>query len=224
MNSVKIKIHGGSWRAFLLGATLAAWFGHAFVSVAAEGSATTNAPGDSFQAFKIIYERNIFDPNRRPGSTGQRSRTRTAPIPTRVEAFSLAGTAISNGEPCAFFVGTESKYQKKLTLTNTIANFQIIEIAPTYVKLQSEGGELKLSMGMQMRKQDENAWELSAGTASSERPSSAPAPASISSTDSSEKTVAEKTDEAAPATQVTGTTATDEVLRRLMQKREQESK
>src|SRR5208282_5478437 len=78
----------------------------------------TNAPaGNDYSSFRIIAERNIFDPNRYPHTT--RSVRRTAN--NRAPAFLLAGTMTYKKGMLAFFDGTDSDYRKVLA-TNGVIN------------------------------------------------------------------------------------------------------
>jgi hypothetical protein len=178
----------------------------------------TNSPGRlDYASFRIITERNIFDPNRGPRRSAQRSTQRSSGRRTRSEGFSLIGTAISEGGAVAFFDGTESKYRKMLKPADAIADFKLVEIAPNYVKLQSEGKEVTLltpPAQTQLRKIADGAWELVTGTATEKL---------ASGSEAGENAVAEKADDQA-AEAPGGNTATDEILRKLMQKREQELK
>lgn len=125
------------------------------------GGSTNIAEGD-FDQFKIIYERNIFDPNRRP----RRFQREEVP-PTRIETFTLNGTMFApDGTGYAFFDGSEPRYHNlALTVSNAIGGLKLTEITPDYVCLQSgTNAPIELGMNMQMRKRDENPWELIAGT------------------------------------------------------------
>ena len=163
---------------------------------------TTNAVArPDYQSFKIITDRNIFDPNR----SSRSSRTRTeAPRPARVESFALVGTMSYVNGTYAFFDGTGSAYRKAAKTGDTIAGHKIAEIAADRVKLEANGQQIELSVGVQMKKQDEGEWQL-AGRAES------------SGTSSPATATAEKTDGASGGEE-------SEVLKKLMQKREQELK
>jgi hypothetical protein len=154
-----------------------------------------------YQSFKIITDRNIFDPNRSSGST--RARTE-APKPARVESFALVGTMSYQNGTYAFFDGTSSSYRKAIKTGDTIAGYKVADISADRVKLEANGQQIELNVGVQMRKQDEGEWQL-AGRAESFVTSS-PATAA-----------AEKTDSASGGEE-------NDVLKKLMQKREEELK
>ncbi len=181
------------------------WLCVTFALLVAAGSTgraqSTNSPARvDYQTFRLISERNIFDPNRSSRSGSARP-TKT----TRVESFALVGTLSYEKGNVAFFVGTDSSYRKDLKTGDTIAGYKIAEITANRVKLMADNQIVELGVGMQMRRQDAGEWQL-AGRAESFSDSSG----STASTD--------KTD-AAPAEG-----AASDVLKKLMQQREQELK
>ena len=163
---------------------------------------STNAVArPDYQSFKIITDRNIFDPNR----SSRSSRTGTErPRPARIESFALVGTMSYENGTYAFFDGTGSSYRKAVKTGDTIAGHKVADISGDRVKLEANGQQIELNVGVQMRKQDEGEWQL-AGRAESFGTSS-PATAAT-----------EKTDSASGGEE-------SDVLKKLMQKREQELK
>jgi len=169
------------------------------------GAQETNSPGrPDIQSFRIIAERNIFDPNRSSRSRNER-RDAERERPSQTESFALLGTMSYEKGWFAFFDGTSSDYRKVLQPAGTIAGYKVADIAPDRVKLSANGREVELRVGMQMKRQGEEEWQSSERTESFE-----PARAAASSSSS--------------ATNTTTTPAGPEsdVLKRLMQQREQE--
>ncbi len=107
-------------------------------------------PND-FSAFKIITDRNIFDPNRRPHIVAQAEQ----PI---VDSFSLAGTMSYEKGFFAVFDGSSSDYHKVLETGGSIAGYLVKDIRLNTVKLSSGTNELELAVGMQMRRNGEGRW------------------------------------------------------------------
>ena len=180
-------------------------FGAVLILLAASGltgrAQGTNAPGrPDYQAFKILTERNIFDPNRSSDSGTRGEPRRTA----RMEFFALVGTLSYQKGNFAFFDGSGSAYRKALETGDRIAGYKIAEITAERVKLEADGKQVLLNVGMQMKKQDEGEWQL-AGRAES-------LAASVPATASNEKTESSSGGEES------------DVLKKLMQKREQELK
>jgi hypothetical protein len=166
-----------------------------------------NAPSTAdYSSFRIITDRDIFDPNRYPHSTARRE-TRIAP---QVDSFSLAGTMIYQKGRFAFFDGTSTEYRKILEPGGVIAGYKVTEIMPGSVKMEAAGKPIELKVGARMRHEDDGTWQLIASEA--ELPA---APA--------ESTEESATETDAPAGNDSSLEGND-VLKRLMQQREQEMK
>ena len=109
----------------------------------------------------------------------------------------------------AFFDGTSSEYKKALKLADAIAGYKVTNIAPNGVKLASGTNELELSVGAQLRREEDGPWLLAGQSASY-----ASTPASTSTN-------------AAAATTTTGSDAASggaesDIIKKLMQRREKE--
>ncbi|TAK93564.1 MAG: hypothetical protein EPO07_17955 [Verrucomicrobia bacterium] len=117
-------------------------------------------------AFRIVSERNIFNGNRSGGTVRLASSRR----PTRVETFTLVGTMAYEKGVFAFFEGSSSEFTKVLKTDGVIAGHKIADILADAVKLEADGKEIELTIGSQMRREDEGAWhmaEASGGSVSS---------------------------------------------------------
>lgn len=182
---------------------------------------SNNAPGPQdyakFSAF--VTDRNIFDPNRVPHNyTGQpRTRirtTRSAPVPT----CTLVGTMAYEKGLFAFFSGTSSELRKVLYPAgqDTIAGFTVAEVTQAGVKLRSADKRetVSLKIGDAMR-QEGNTW----------RPSVA-GETTTASTTASESESSPAADSSSPDANAPAASAAEpnDVLKRLMQQREQELK
>jgi hypothetical protein len=207
---------GGRWRlevsklplfcrallALLAGATFAA-------------AQSNNVPGATdygrFSAF--ITERNIFNPNRYP----HYNRPPPPPPPRFTPQFTLVGTMSYTKGMFAFFDGNDSNLRKVLypTDTNGIAGFVVADITATNVTLQSADKKrtVPLSIGQSMR-QEGGAWQLASQGGYLERTSS-------------RESATPATDSASPDTSAGASNSAlegNDVLKRLMQQRQQEIK
>ena len=160
------------------------------------------ANGFDLRSFRIIYERNIFNPNRSPRSSGPVTRRETERRPVaHSESFALVGTMSYEKGSYAFFDGSSSQFRKVMQPDETIAGFKVTSVTPKCVTLEHEGKTIELCVGMQMSKSDdEKDWRMQ------ERPE---APATSGSSSSSTNASS-------------GDAGAEEVLRRLMEKRAQE--
>jgi hypothetical protein len=163
-------------------------------------------PGSSYADFKLIGDRNIFNPNRtRRSSRGGSDAPK--PKPTIVQTLSLVGIMSYGKGDLAFFDGSSASLRKVAHTNDTIAGGQVLGITPSQVRMKLEGKEVTLAVGARFRREDEGAWTLvepGGKPAASESGASAPA------------------DGDAPKSEAGGEES--DVLKRLMQKREQEMK
>ena len=224
MNPIWYKLTGSNRAAWLLFALISALtllpsVGNAAATnrppnVAATNSptkaaATTgSAPAVSFETFRIVARRNIFNPNRYSERTGRRNPSQLA----RAPGFALVGTIIYEKGAFALFDGSDAQYKKTLKLSDTIADYRVAEIAPSYVKLEASGHQTTLSVGAQMKIID-GKWELADGTVSVGR-----SPNTSSGVTASETATEASSEETSSG----GSSGADVILRRLMQQREKE--
>lgn len=139
----------------------------------ADDNATNGRP--AYSTFSLITQRNIFDPNRRPGMP-PRQYTPTV-RPPRAEYFALRGTASLGPNTFAVFDGTSSEYHKDLKVADTIAGYKVTRITDDAVKLAAGTNAIELRVGMQMRRQEGGPWLPSAASetfATTANPASAP--------------------------------------------------
>jgi hypothetical protein len=109
---------------------------------------------NEFSSFKIINDRNIFDPNRRPHVVA-------GPPSQIVDSFSLTGTIVYGRGPFAVFDGTGPDYHKVLERGGVIAGYTVTNIGPNSVKLASGTNQVDLKVGMQMRRNEDGLWSPS---------------------------------------------------------------
>lgn len=171
-------------------------------SAAAAAPPTNAVTRLDLPSFQIISQRNIFDPNRRPRTE---AKAQNISKPSQIDFFSLRGTMSYANQSVAFFDGSSSEYSKAVTRADSIAGYKIAEITFNHVKLAAGSNQtINLPVGSQMKRQDNGPWALV------ENPGS--------STDSNPPAASDKSASSTSA----GSNAADDVIKRLMQKREQE--
>jgi hypothetical protein len=154
-----------------------------------------------FKSFHIIADRNIFNASR--SGTIPRTRGKSERV-AKVDSFTLLGTMSYEKGRFAIFDGSNVQFRKILKPADIIAGYKITAIAPNQITLATTNGQpLAMRVGMQMRRQDGSSWALS---------SRAEAP-----TTSSPSAVQTNSEGASAAPE-------NDVLKRLMQKREQLNK
>ena len=155
-----------------------------------------NAARKDYVSFKTIADRNIFDANRtsRSGRGGGDDRK-----PAKIDTFTLVGTLSYEKGFYAFFDGSSSDYKQVLEPGKLIAGYKIATVTGNGVRLEAATNTIELSVGMQMRREEEAPWKVVPGTG----------PQAASSTDSST--------DSAPGDD-------SDIVKKLMQQREQELK
>ncbi len=158
----------GAALAFLAPSILAVVLGGALPAFAQSTNATNHL---DFQSFRLIVDRNIFNPHRyaRMGTARQeRPRQRT-------ESFTLVGTMSYEKGTLAFFDSTRSDYRKVVKSADTIAGYTVTAISPGNVKLTAGTNEVEVPVGMQLRREEQGAWELAAAPESGQTSGRSPA-------------------------------------------------
>ena len=112
-------------------------------------------PSASFDTFRLVSDRNIFNPNR----TGRRDRSTEEKAP-RTDVISLVGTMESDRGLRAFFDGSDSNYRKALHVGDSVDKFKVTQIAPNVVDLERDGKNLSVRVGQQLRRPEGSDWNL----------------------------------------------------------------
>jgi Tfp pilus assembly protein PilP len=113
------------------------------------------APTASFDTFRVVSDRNIFNPNR----TGRRERT-TEETPPRVDTLSVVGTMESDRGLRAFFDGSDASYRRAVRVGETVDQFKVTQITPQVVDLERDGKNLSVRVGQQLRRPEGADWDL----------------------------------------------------------------
>ena len=206
-----MKVLASNWMGFLL-----AWI--AFGSGLTH-AAETNQPAvlDSKALARRVAERNIFDPDRQPRTRGE-SRPISKPVvavAADAPEMGLVGVMTFPKGTFAFFDGNAAEYRKTLQLQALIAGHTVTAITPQSVTLsESNGPPVLLKVGQRLRKDAEGVWKLAAGGSGEAFARSGGSAGAGSGAASS-----------SPSTSTTeDPPGSDEILKRLLKKREQEMK
>lgn len=168
----------------------------------ANAQSTDDATTTSFETFQVIVQRNIFNPDRYGGSNY--SYQRHPEVPT----FALAGTMSYRKGMFAFFSGTSDEYRKALQEGGTVAGYTVTHITFDGAELKNGEKTIELKVGAAMRLED-GSWTLSA-------------PGEWENSSSSETD--NQNTNGVPAAPLPSSGEQNDVLKRLMQRREQEQK
>ena len=118
---------------------------------------TNNVRKVEFSDFKIVSDRNIFNSRRYARSSGVVERRET-PRQVRIDTLTLVGTMSYEKGWFAFFDGSGRDFRKAVQPNEKVDVFTVSEITPGHVTLSWETNQVKLLVGMQMRREDGSAW------------------------------------------------------------------
>jgi hypothetical protein len=180
-------------------------------STNALNKATTNQPAAvvddlSYEAFKLINDRNIFSSTRTRSSA--REENRNQPKKVRVDKFALVGTMSYFKGSFAFFDGSESGYRKSVKVGDKVAGFEVQGISQDSAKLVSGTNTVVLKVGTGMQREEEGDWQ----------------PSSTSGGFETASAKSEKTEKSEGGSSEASGGGESEILKRLLEKREKELK
>lgn len=139
----------------------------------------TNTPAGppTMSSFRIITDRNIFNPTRAPRTRfGQRGRVTQRAKP--VESFTFVGALIFDQSTVAFFDGTTADAHKAVRLEDTILGAKVSGLTLHNVHLVTPTNEIDLPIGTGMHRELNGVWSKSTEELASVSPSAADSPAS----------------------------------------------
>jgi hypothetical protein len=174
-------------------------------------------PKTDYAYFKVVNDRNIFNPARQPNRPDRPASREVKKVP-KVDAFSLVGTLRYEKGDMAFFDGSNSDYRKAYKAGDSIAGFKVLSVSDAAVRIEAKGKVNELKIGSQMRREDEGEWEFASGPYAGGITSSGGSGSGDSASSSGSSG-------ASTASSGSGSGGSaDEILKRLLQKREQEMK
>jgi len=176
----------------------------------APGTPAPAPAGKGFDAFPMVKQKNIFDPNRRPMRV-ESSEPRSTKDRNRPSYFTLTGTMVAEGRSLAFFSGSRSEFSKVLPVGEMVGGYKVVSITSSQAELEHDGKSFVMAVGRSQQidgSTDEGPGPAPAGpdggAAAATPPSEAPADPN-----------------SAPATSaptLPATTDKTEILRRLMER------
>ena len=170
---------------------------------------------DSKEVARRVADRNIFDPERQPRIRGESRPTPKPKVVASADApeFGLVGVITYPRGTFAFFDGNASEFHKTLQLNAVIAGQTLSTITPQSITLMATNRPPNLlRVGQRLRQDSEGVWQLVTGLGGEgfKRLGSAGGATGTSSASST-----------TPSEDPPGS---DEILKRLLKKREQEMK
>ena len=181
--------------------------------------AEPSAKKPSFDTYRLVKTRNIFDPDRRSmASTPQATQPATKPV-TRSDYVALTGVMVTDEKSLAFFSGSRSEYNKVLPEKSSIAGATVLKITASNILVERDGRQITVAVGQTVPLD---------GSA----PVAAPAPptddtaSSSSSTNSNSNPNSNSRSNSGSQSSSRNAPSTDrsEIMRRMMERRQQQLK
>ena len=119
---------------------------------------TAAAQTADYSAFKLITERNIFNPNRLPHS--RFNTVRSSSVQRVTDSLSLVGTMSYEKGDLAFFDGTSAEFRKAVKPGETVAGLTLSAVGTNYVKVFQGTNEARLPIGTQLRRDNDGNWAI----------------------------------------------------------------
>ncbi len=164
--------------------------------------ATTAGPVTGLAAFRIIEERNIFNPNR----VGRTVAGADTPAPQN-ETIAFVGTMNYEKGLFAFFASSTASFQKTLHEGEPIAQYTVGRITKDSVEMNRDGQKLTLTIGQALSRPPGGDWAVTT-------------PVAIVATAPEAARAADQPASPSPAVPADAS----ETLKRLMEKRQQQLK
>jgi len=110
------------------------------------GAATPQAPArkQSYDSFRLVQTRNIFDPERRPNAGGAPPQQAA---PSGADYVALTGIMMTTEKTLAFFSGSRPEYSKVLSVSGTIAGTTVTKIATANIEVERDKKTITVAVG-----------------------------------------------------------------------------
>jgi len=156
-----------------------------------------------YEDYALVQARNIFDPERLPGAASAPASAQLLPS-TAADYAALTGVMLTADKALAFFSGSRPEFNKVLALGGMIAGATLMQITADSIEVEREGKRIRVAVGQTV--------PLNASSAPGTAPASAPSSSTSSPTN-------------APSNALTpGSADREALMRRMMEKRQQELK
>ncbi|MFZ9839031.1 MAG: hypothetical protein ACO3JJ_10910 [Opitutaceae bacterium] len=126
-------------------------------ATAAPTASGATAPAGSLEAFALVTERNIFNPNRT-------ARTRAAPEekPVRTEEVALVGVVGFGADTAAVFHSADPRLRGEAAAGGRLGDFSVVAVTPAGVELRAGERTYTLAVAQRLTRVEGGEWTASA--------------------------------------------------------------
>jgi type II secretory pathway component PulC len=116
--------------------------------------------GPSFEDYRIITTRNIFNSNRRAPTAPSPARTPRPSVAPAIETIALTGVVVRDRDPVVLFASSVRDASGTRPLGGSIVGFSIERIERNHVVISRDGQEMTWPIGGVLRRIDGGDWYL----------------------------------------------------------------
>ena len=183
------------------------------LSAPAPTPATSNDGRQTYESFRLVHTRNVFDPDRRPVRPANVSGPTAA---TRTDYVALTGIALDGEKSLAFFSGSRAEFNMVIPAGSKVAGATVAKINPMDIEVDRKGRHLVIAVGQTVPLDDKSA----PAAAPADQPAAAPAILAVAG--NSPSTAVPNAGSAPGASPSTANL--DEIRRRMMERHNQDQK
>lgn len=182
----------------------------------AETDKASSKQKQGYERFTLVRTRNIFDPDRQANTPVAGS----SPAPKSANDFAaLTGTLITENKATAFFSGSRPEFNKVLQIHGEIAGARLVQITANTVVVERDGKPVTVAVGQTVPLDSKSAPTAAPVTSTGSVPSASASSASTVQATFAPGTLTEATYRAGASS-----VSKEEIIRRMMEKRQKELK
>lgn len=162
-----------------------------------------------YDQFRLIEQRNIFDPNRRRATARAPEPPRREERPPRTDTIALTGTIVYDHKAFAFVSSSQPEYRGVFSPGDRVGGLTILSIDSHGITLEgAESPPLRVPVGQGLQRTGDRPWAISAVTS-----------AALASSSNLERPGSGSTASPAAPPTAGGSGEMSEIMRRLMERR-----
>ena len=108
-------------------------------------AANRNAGLQTYDSFRLVHTRNVFDPDRRPVRAPGATASSTAT--TRADYIALTGIAVDGDKSLAFFSGSRPEFNMVVPANSKVAGATVTKVNPMNIEVERNGRKLVVNVG-----------------------------------------------------------------------------
>lgn len=129
----------------------------AMLGVATAETQTEDKETPSFDTYKILMDRNIFNPSRVPNKPDEGP---AAPAPYQARTMRLMGTVLTEHVKLALFEGDSEAPRSGAKPGDTLVGYTVEDIRTDGITLKNDAGSAQVAVGAGLSRQEDGKWVI----------------------------------------------------------------